>query len=134
MTMAPGKVDGNGARKNAVVGVEVFLTEAPQISGNDARKSVVDGRLRLAEQMRLLSPATALEKVLDTCKSHVRWETPRGRYDECSRKFSLREETKVIEPVGLETAPAHNTTKKLCPNVTVRLSISPVAENKGLTV
>ena len=46
---------------------------------------------------------------LDTCRSHVRWETPRGRYDECSSKFSLREETKVIEPVGLKTAPAqHN--------------------------
>ena len=23
-------------------------------------------------------------KELDTCKTHVRWETPRGRYDECS--------------------------------------------------
>ena len=73
----------------------------------------------------LRSPATAPEKVLDMCRSHVHWETPRGRYDEFSSKFSLKEETKVIEPVGLETAPAHNTTKKLCPNVTVRVSISP---------
>ena len=71
------------------------------------------------------SPATAPEKVLYTCRSHVRWETPRGRYDECNSKFSLREETKVIELVGLETAPTHNTTKKLCSNVTVRVSISP---------
>ena len=63
----------------------------------------------------LKSLATAPEKELDMCTSHVRWETPRGRYDECSSKFSLRKETKVIEPVGLETAPAHNTTKKLCP-------------------
>ena len=63
----------------------------------------------MADQERLLSPARALEKGLDTCRSHVRWETPRGRYDECSSKFSLREETKVIEPVGLETAPTqHN--------------------------
>ena len=82
--------------------MEIFLAEAPQIPGNGARK-----------------------RLLDTCKSHVLWETPRGRYDECSSKFSLKKETKVIEPVGLETAPAHNTTKKLCPNVTVRLSISP---------
>ena len=67
----------------------------------------------------------APEKELDTCRSHVRWETPRGRYDECSSKFSLRKETKVIEPVGLGQTPMHNTTKKLCPNVTVRLSISP---------
>ena len=100
MTMAPGKVDGNGARKSVVVGVEVD------------------------DQEHLLSSAMAPEKVLDTCRSHVRWETPRGRYDECSSKFSLKK-TKVIEPVGLETAPAHNTTKKLCPNVTVRLSVSP---------
>ena len=55
------------------------------------------------------SPATAPEKVLDKCRSHVRWETPRGRYDECSNKFSLREETNVIKPVGHETAPTqHN--------------------------
>ena len=32
-------------------------------------------------------------------------------------------ETKVIEPLGLGPTPAHNTTKKLCLNVTVRLSI-----------
>ena len=62
--------------------------------------------LRSLNRCAFKSPATAPEKVLDTCRSHVRWETPRGRYDECSSKFSLREETKVIEPVGLETAPA----------------------------
>ena len=42
--------------------------------------------------------------MLGMCKSHVRWETPRGRYDECSSKFSLSCETKVIEPVGVEDA------------------------------
>ena len=81
MTMAPGKVDGNGARKSDVAGVEVFLAEAP-----------------------LKSPATAPEKSLDACQSQVRRETPRGRYDECSSKFSLSFETKVIEPVGVENA------------------------------
>ena len=79
MAMALEKFFVNGARKSAVAGVEVFLAEVP-----------------------LKSPTTAPEKVLDTCRSHVRLETPRGRYDECSSKFSLRKETKVIEPVGLE--------------------------------
>ena len=40
---------------------------------------------------------------LNTCNIHVRWETPRGRYDECSSKFSLSYEIKVIESVGLES-------------------------------
>ena len=80
--MAPEKVFVNGARKSAVAGVEV------------------------ADQERLLSPAMALEKVLDTCRSHVRWETPRGRYDECSSKFSLREtlpqrNSEVVNLTGL---------------------------------
>ena len=57
----------------------------------------------------MIGSSQDLNMVADTCRSHVRWETPRGRYDECSSKFSLREETKVIEPVGLKTAPAqHN--------------------------
>ena len=34
---------GNGDRKSAVARVEVFLEEAPQIPGNGARKSAVDG-------------------------------------------------------------------------------------------
>ena len=71
MEMALGKVDGKGARKSVVAGVEVV------------------------EQERLLSPATTQEKVHDTCNSHVRWETPRGRYDECSSKFSLRKKPRL---------------------------------------
>ena len=35
--------------------------------------------------------------------THARWETPRGRYDEYSSKFSPSSETKVIEPVGVES-------------------------------
>ena len=77
-----------------------------------------------AEMESRMEPSTSPDGT-DTCRSHVRWETPRGRYDECSSKFSLREETKVIKPVGLGPTPVHNTTKKLCPNLTVRLSISP---------
>ena len=41
--------------------------------------------------------------------------------------------TKVVEPVGLKTSPAHNTTKKLCPNVTVRLSISPACGKQRIS-
>ena len=49
MTMAPGKVDGNGARKSAVAGVEVSQQRCLKVPGNGARKSDVDRRLRLAE-------------------------------------------------------------------------------------
>ena len=35
--------------------------------------------------------------------------SPRGRYDECSSKFSLGYETKIIEPVGDESVDLHTT-------------------------
>ena len=68
------------------------------------------------------------------------------------QQVSLSCETKVIEPVGNnefprgvngarkcfldvgDVEPAHNTIKILCPNLTVRLSISPACCNKGLNV
>ena len=78
--------------------------------------------------------------------SHVRWETPRGRYDAVQQQVFPQKETKVIEPVGAATLQkvvngarkivllmevwtvdvesAHNTIKLLCPNEIVRLSIS----------
>ena len=70
-----------------------------------------------------------------TCNTHVRWETPRGRYDECSSKFSLSMKPRLsnqqemrsrlkVQTVPVDVEPAHNTTKLLCPNLTVRLSIS----------
>ena len=34
------------------------------------------------------------------CISHVRWETPRGRYDAHSSKFSLRTKPRFIDPGG----------------------------------
>ena len=46
------------------------------------------------------SPATAPEKVLDACKVTRPLGTPRGRYDECSSKFSLSTKPRFIEPVG----------------------------------
>ena len=76
--------------------------------------------------------------------------TPRGRYDEHSSKFSLskkpmfnrtrrrRESLLKVLLADLATAPeevdcvsnnvepAHNTTKILCPNDSVRVTISPV--------
>ena len=63
-------------------------------------------------------------------------------------QISLSYETKVINPVGDERSPkvvggavydykrgaCTQTIKKLCPNLTVRLSISPACCNKGLNV
>ncbi|KAK1653309.1 hypothetical protein QYE76_071114 [Lolium multiflorum] len=40
------------------------------------------------------TPAGALM----ACISHVRWATPRGRYDAHSSKFSLRKKPRFIEP------------------------------------
>ena len=37
---------------------------------------------------------------LMACISHVRWATPRGRYDAHSSKFSLRKKPRFIEPGG----------------------------------
>ena len=80
------------------------------------------------------SPATVPENMLDTCRSHVRWETPRGRYDECSSKFSLSMnqgyrtvgDKSASEGVNgacwLGTCTQHN--QIIFPNLTVRLSIS----------
>ena len=90
-----------------------------------------------------------LEYVMVPCliarDTHARWETPRGRYDECSSKFPLvwnqvyrtsRSWDRVWRcwwwnlvrrstwDFVANVKPAHNTTKILCPNVTVRLSIS----------
>jgi hypothetical protein len=45
--------------------------------------------VRLPLQKSSNSPATAPENVLDDVKTHVRWETPRGRYDVVQQQFSL---------------------------------------------
>jgi len=47
-----------------------------------------------------ISPATAPENILDACNVTRQLGTPRGRYDECSSKFSLSMKPRFIEPVG----------------------------------
>ena len=41
--------------------------------------------------------------VFDDVKTHVSWETPRGRYDVVQQQFSLIS-TKVINPVRVKSA------------------------------
>jgi hypothetical protein len=90
------------------------------------------------------------------------WETPRGRYDEHSSKFSLSMKPKFNRPVGernqfwrllladfdrapadswwrvvsasSNVEPAHNTTKLLCPNLQWACQSHWFAENKGFNV
>ena len=95
-------------------------------------------------------------ETLDDVKSHVHWETPRGRYEAVQQQVFPQYETKVIEPVGVgalqkvvgggiwhgatpgnpatDVEPAHNTIKLLCANETGRLSIFPACCNKGVNV
>jgi hypothetical protein len=49
-------------------------------------------------QKSSFSPTTAPEKVL--MSQRTSWETPRGRYDEHSNKFSLSIKPKFNRPVG----------------------------------
>ena len=120
-----------------------------------------------------VSPATAPEKCLDgvltvecfitsqqqhkkicllTVTTHVRWETPRGRYDAVQQQVFPQKETKVIGPVGaaallhttkvnhkvvggaVNRSPTWNlhTTQSnyFAPNETGRLSIFPACCNK----
>ena len=45
--------------------------------------------------------ACVVMKWVDDVKSHVRWETPRGRYEAVQQQVFPQYETKVIEPVGV---------------------------------
>jgi hypothetical protein len=51
-------------------------------------------------QKSSFSAATAPENVLDAGRITTQLETPRGRYDEHSRKSSLSKKPRFIEPVG----------------------------------
>ena len=103
---------------------------------------------RLPLQKSTFSPAMAPEKVLlRPLSQDSLGGTPRGRCEEYNSKFSLttkprfnrtrRRKKSLLRMMPLTLAgcttgvsnnmePAHNTTKILCPNGTVRLSISPV--------
>ena len=54
--------------------------------------------------MFLRSPATAPENCLDDVKPHVRWETPRGRYDVVQQQFSLSKKPRLSIQEELESA------------------------------
>ena len=59
---------------------------------------LLTGDRRLPEE--LLHPGNGARKEVACRAVHVRWETPRGRYDAVQQQVFPQKETKVIEPVG----------------------------------
>ena len=70
------------------------MDEAPEEVFNGGRKNVVAG-VEVSEQVCLQIPGNSAKKMLLLHGSHVRWETPRGRYDEYSNKFFLRKKPRL---------------------------------------
>jgi len=67
--------------------------------GNDARKSLADAKLAW-EKGGLGSQQRRQKKSLCCPENGDGWVTPRGRYDEHSRKFSLDMIPRFNRPVG----------------------------------
>ena len=105
MAMVSGKVDG-GALHEATVPEKVLLQELK------------------SEQERVSNPRQRCQKKCLIRADHTSVGRPQEEGMMSVAASFPSEKTKVTEPVGLGPTPAHNTTKKLCPNITVRLSIS----------
>ena len=104
------------------------------------------GRGGVERKRRCYSSSASAKWIFDSLDLHVRWETPRGRYDAVQQQVFPQYETKVYRTSrsssasegcqrrnmmrrntresGTDVETAHNTNKLLCPNETVRLSIS----------